>query len=101
MLAIPYTEEEKRLIDFVDSNAFGLREDFGTRFERTLQALSKLGMSQETSESSGRDHLNEALHTRAISQLRSLLGPILKGRRRVGVVLDILDEDCGGTLATL
>jgi hypothetical protein len=89
---IPYTDEEKRLIDFVDSTNFGLRDDFAARFERTVAALTALDVYADTTEASRRDHLNEALHARAIARLRSLLGQILRGRRRVAVLIDNLDK---------
>lgn len=89
---IPFTDEEKRLIDFVEANRFGLRDDFGVRFERTVSSLADLALSADTSEAAGRDHLNEAFHSHAITQLRALLGPILKGRRRVAVLIDNLDK---------
>jgi hypothetical protein len=89
---IPFTEDEKKLIDFVEANQFGLRDDFGVRFERTVSALADLRLSADTSEASGRDHLNEAFYSHAITQLRALLGPILRGRRRVAVLIDNLDK---------
>jgi hypothetical protein len=89
---IPYTEDEKRLLDFVDSTEFGPRNDFATRFERNITALTNLGLSSKTTESEGRDLLNEALHTQAIARLRSLLGPVLKSRQRVAVLVDNLDK---------
>jgi len=89
---IPYTEEEKKLIVFVESTKFGLREEFGARFERTVAALAALRAGSLATEAGGRDYLNEALHTQAIATIRSLLGPILKGRRRVAVLIDNLDK---------
>jgi hypothetical protein len=89
---IPFTDDEKKLIDFVETNQFGLRDEFGVRFERTVSAIADLRLSASTSEASGRDHLNEAFYSHAITQLRALLGPILKGRRRVAVLIDNLDK---------
>jgi len=88
---IPFTDAENQLLTFVQSNDFGLRGDFGTRFERTVNSLSELGLPDAT-ESAGRDLLNEALHTNAIARLRSLLGPVLRSRRRVAVLIDNLDK---------
>lgn len=88
---IPFTDAENQLLTFIDSNHFGLRSDFGARFERTVMTLSSLQL-MEASESKGRDLLNEALHSKAIARLRSLLGPVLKSRRRVAVLIDNLDK---------
>ncbi|HVE90926.1 MAG TPA: hypothetical protein VNE62_01305, partial [Actinomycetota bacterium] len=86
---IPYTEDEKALLSLVDKVEFGLRGDFGERFERTLGALETM---PSDSESAGRDFLTEALHAKAISALRSRLGPVLKSRHRVAVLIDNLDK---------
>jgi hypothetical protein len=89
---IPYTADEKKLLEFFDSTGFGLRQDFGARFERTVADLQALDMSPTISESKGRDLLNEALHSEAIARLRALLGPVLKSRQRVAVLIDNLDK---------
>jgi len=88
---IPYTEEEKELLAFVESVNFGLNDDFGGRFERTVGALQGIAKGDQ-SEIAGRDYLNEALHAQAIARLRSLLGPVLKGKQRVAVLIDNLDK---------
>jgi hypothetical protein len=88
---IPYTEQERRLLDYVESAGFGLREDFGARFERTVQSISGLVQNRH-SEAAGRDFLTEALHAQAIGRLRSLLGPVLKSKKRVAVLIDNLDK---------
>ncbi len=88
---IPFSEAENQLLTFIASNDFGLRSDFGARFERTVATLTTLNLAQ-ASESKGRDLLNEALHSRAIARLRALLGPVLKSRRRVAVLIDNLDK---------
>lgn len=88
---IPFTEQERKLLDYVESVGFGLRDDFGARFERTVMSISGL-VEQSHSEAAGRDFLNEALHTQAIGRLRSLLGPVLKSKQRVAVLIDNLDK---------
>ncbi|MEY2473792.1 MAG: hypothetical protein QOK28_3121, partial [Actinomycetota bacterium] len=88
---IPYTEPERQLLEFVEDAPFGIREDFGARFERTIATLN--GLSEfSTTESSGRDFVNEALHSAAIARLRSLLGPVLRSKQRVAVLIDNLDK---------
>jgi hypothetical protein len=89
---IPYSPAERALLDFVDVAAFGLREDFGARFEQTISALEVVDLASEPSEAKGRDLLNEALHAKAISRLRGLLGPVLRSRERVAVLIDNLDK---------
>ncbi len=89
---IPFTQEEERLLNFEKTMAFGLREDFGVRFERTVMALESLGLTGSVSEAKSRDLLNEALHSQAIARLRSLLGPVLRNRRRVAILIDNLDK---------
>jgi hypothetical protein len=88
---IPFTEDERRLLDYVDTAGFRLRDEFGVRFERTVTALATLPDADQ-SETDGRDFINEALHTRAIERLRSLLGPVLRGRQRVALLIDNLDK---------
>ncbi len=44
------------------------------------------------SDAEGRDLVNEALHDQAIARLRALLGPVLKSRQRVAVLIDNLDK---------
>lgn len=89
---IPFTEDEKRLLDFVETLPFSLRDDFGARFERTVRTLEALNLGELESEAKGRDVLNEALHAQSITRFRSLLGPILKHRHRVAILVDNLDK---------
>ena len=89
---IPLNEEERDLIGFVDENDFGVRDSFGIRFEKTVRALSSVGVDRASLEGEGRDLVNEALHTQAIARLRTLLGRVLKGRRRVAILIDNLDK---------
>jgi hypothetical protein len=91
-IGIPYTAGDKALLEFVDAAGFGLREEFGARFEQTIAALEALELSPSTTDSKGRDLLNEALHAKAIAKLRSLLGPVLRSRQRVAVLIDNLDK---------
>jgi hypothetical protein len=89
---IPFTGEEKALLPFVDQSAFGLRDGFAARFEKTVRAIAASGLSDATSDAQGRDLINEALNDQAIARLRALLGPVLKSRQRVAVLIDNLDK---------
>lgn len=91
-VGVPLTRDERALMDFVDSAEFGVLDDFAVRLERTVRTLSGLDVAAKGSEAEGRDALNEALHTHAIARLRSLLGPVLKNRQRVAVLIDNLDK---------
>jgi hypothetical protein len=89
---IPFTEEEKALLEFVDESTFGLRDGFAARFEKTVRSISESGLGDVATDAEGRDLINEALHTQAIARLRRLLGPVLKSRQRVAVLIDNLDK---------
>jgi len=87
---VPYTAEERLLVEFSENASFDLSEDFGVRFERAVTSLDALGAID--SDADGRDFLNEALQSQAIQRLRSLLGPVLKDRNRVALLIDNLDK---------
>jgi hypothetical protein len=71
---IPFTDDEKKLIDFVERNQFGLRDEFAVRFERTVSAIADLQLSASTSEASGRDHLKRlSILTPSLSFVRCLV----------------------------
>jgi putative transposon-encoded protein len=91
-MAVPLTDSERSLVEFVDETDFGLREEFAVRFERTVRAIETSGVASASSVGEGRDLLNEALHSEAIRTLRSLIGPVLKGRNRVAILIDNLDK---------
>jgi Cdc6-like AAA superfamily ATPase len=88
---LPFTEEERRLLEYVESVGFRLRDDFSVRLEGTVTSLAGFG-ERDQSEAAGRDHLNEALHAQAISRLRLLLGPVLRDKQRVCLLIDNLDK---------
>ena len=88
---VSYTEEEAALLQYAETVAFDLNSEFGVRFEQAVGSVTDLP-SHSQSESDSRDYLNEALHTQAIQRLRSLLGPVLKGKRRIALLIDNLDK---------
>jgi hypothetical protein len=87
---IPFTEDERKLLEYVDTVEFRLRDGFGVRFERTVNSLSSI--PEHPNETEGRDYVNEALHSEAIEHLRSLLGPVLRGKQRIALLIDNLDK---------
>jgi hypothetical protein len=89
---VPLSGPEDELMQFVDSTDFGLREEFAVRFERTIDSILKSGVVSSQTISEGRDLLHESLHSEAIRRLRSLIGPVLKGRKRVAILIDNLDK---------
>jgi hypothetical protein len=90
--AVPMTEAERALVAFVHDADFGLQEEFSVRFERTVAAIEESGLADAGTIGAGRDLLNEALHSEAIRRLRRLIGPVLRGRNRVAVLVDNLDK---------
>jgi hypothetical protein len=89
---VPMTEAERTLVAFVHDTDFGLREEFSVRFERTVAAIEGSGLADASTIGEGRDLLNEGLHSEAISKLRTLIGPVLRGRNRVAILIDNLDK---------
>ena len=86
------TESERQLVAFVNETEFGLRDEFAVRFERTVKAIEGSGFDTAESLTEGRNLLNEALHANAIRRLRNLIGPVVKGRNRVAILIDNLDK---------
>jgi hypothetical protein len=89
---LPFTEAELQLIRFADEAPFDIRADFAKRFEDAVSYLQVSGASEGKSVSTGRDLLNEAMHSDTIRRLRKLLGPVLSGRDRVAILIDNLDK---------
>ncbi|TDD64504.1 hypothetical protein E1262_28065 [Jiangella aurantiaca] len=89
---VPRTEDENELVSFVEAASFGIMEEFAVRFERTVSSIAESGVLDVGSIGEGRDALNEALHSEAIRVLRRLVGPVLKGRERVAILVDNLDK---------
>lgn len=91
-IAVPMTEAERKLVTFVNEAQFGLRDEFSVRFERTVRALEEANLGEVPGLNKRRDLLNEALHAEAIKRLRQLIGPVLKSRNRVALLIDNLDK---------
>ena len=88
---VPLTEQDERLVEFVDGLPFTIRTDFGLRFESTISALTGAGFWSSDNEH-GRNLLNEHLHSDLIGKLRTLLGRVLTGKQRVAILIDNLDK---------
>ncbi len=86
------TEAERQLVAFVNDTDSGLREEFAVRFEQSADAIEKAGLARTSSVNEGRDLLHEALHENTIRRLRKLIGPVVKGRNRVAILIDNLDK---------
>ena len=89
---IPLSDPENKLIRFVDQTPLNLRADFAVRFEAAVGALTESSLGKTGSIAAGRNLLSEKLHAEPIAKTRSLLGPVLKGRNRVAVLIDNLDK---------
>lgn len=89
---VPQSEDERKLLQFIDVAEFDPMDEFAVRFEQAVAALEASGIADAQITSEGRDLLNEALHSEAIRVLRGLLGPVLKGRNRVAILVDNLDK---------
>lgn len=88
---VPLSSDEQKFIDYVESAPFDLRADISTRLEQTLDHL-KRWVEVEQSSSPRRDLINEAFHAAALNQLRSVLGSVLRTRKRVAILVDNLDK---------
>lgn len=89
---IPITQAEGDLIRYADESRFGIREDFAVRLERTVDALSERLDLPPGGVADGRNLINEAMHSTALRELRRILGPVLRGKERVAVLVDNLDK---------
>jgi hypothetical protein len=67
-----------------------MRSDISTRLEQVLAHLLR-GIEQSTVED-GRNLINEALHSKALAELRVRLGLLLSKKTRVAVFVDNVDK---------
>jgi hypothetical protein len=91
---IPAGPGEEVLLEYLQSAAFDVRSDIAVRLDQALQNL-RAKLPDEVNVESGRVIINEAFHATALAELRHLLGPVLKDRRRVAVFIDNLDKGWG------
>ncbi len=88
---IPQTGSiEEQLITLLDQNNGELKEDFAIRLERCVNSVSSIKSKMAVQEFRGA--ISELLHQSILHDLRSLLGKLLKKRRRVVILIDNLDK---------
>lgn len=83
-------DPEWRLLEFITENKEWLKTDFASRLERAVEQLVSLGSIDGLADA--RERISETLHRGPLRQLKELLGPALKGRDRVSIVVDNLDK---------
>lgn len=87
-------DDETALMQLMDRNDEMLRKDFSIRLERCVEALYANEQGREGERSIEQDHISisESLHEGLYSELRLVLGKILKNKKRVAVLVDNLDK---------
>ena len=89
---VPYSTDEQEFLQYVEQAPFQIRSDISVRLEQVLNHMVALIEATTSDSPIGRNLINEALHTKALAQLRSRLGRLLKGKRRVAIFVDNLDK---------
>jgi hypothetical protein len=102
-LGVPSSQIELDFVDYIDHAPFDIRSDISVRLEQVLAHLRQSISDEKRKTDQHRNLINEALHTSALSRLRSQLGNLLKDKRRVAVFVDNLDKgwDLGADFKTL
>jgi hypothetical protein len=89
------SDDEQQLLALLNAKAGFLRKDFSIRLEECVEALnykvSKLKGDDRRREES-RLAISEAIHENVMGELRRVLGRVLRGRKRVAVLMDNLDK---------
>ena len=85
-----YGTPEWALITFLEGDGNYVNDEFAVRLERAVKALQAVQPRDEVA--AERRHIAEALDSGVSRQLRELLGPALKDRLRVAVLVDNLDK---------
>lgn len=88
---VPLSEEEQSFVEYASETPFDLKSDISVRLQQALTALNATTLQVEDGDMS-RNYINEALHSQALTMLRSQLGKVLKGKKRVAVFVDNLDK---------
>ncbi|MFN4001514.1 P-loop ATPase, Sll1717 family [Microcella sp.] len=88
---VPLSADEKSFVEYSSEAPFDLKSDISVRLQQALTSLSATILEVEDGDMS-RNFINEALHTQALAVLRSQLGKVLKGKKRVAVFVDNLDK---------
>lgn len=88
---VPRTEGESALVEYASRAPFDIRADLSVRLDQALSFLMERLPENSTVEA-GRNLINEALHSAALVDLRHVLGPVLREKKRVAVFIDNLDK---------
>lgn len=89
---VPYSDEETSFLAYAAGIPFDLHAEVSVRLEQALGSLLE-SLGPSTSDGAAeRNLINEAFHDHAIAEMRSRLGVLLKGRKRVAVFVDNLDK---------
>jgi hypothetical protein len=89
---VPKSVGERALLEYVEAAPFDVRAELSVRLDQALSFLLRATAGSSVSLESGRILVNEAFHEEALAKLRQLLGTVLKGKKRVAVIIDNLDK---------
>ncbi len=87
------SDDEQRLVEFVDTHAALLKPPFSIRLEAAVELLCDLDRYRPGDEQ--RAKVSEVLHDRILRDLRILLGNVLCEKNRVAILVDNLDKAWG------
>ncbi len=87
------TEEETKLLDYLDRNAEVFSLPFSQRVNRAVTSL--IGIASTGDPDQQRTRISELLHEREIRDLREHLGKVFMDRGRVAILMDRLDDPWG------
>lgn len=86
------TAEERAFREHLAAAPFNVRDELSVRLDQALSFLLAATDADRASIETGRVLVNEAFHESALAELRHVLGGVLKGRKRVAVLIDNLDK---------
>ncbi|HUF53820.1 MAG TPA: hypothetical protein VMR52_08615 [Dehalococcoidia bacterium] len=90
---IQRTEDEDKLLRYLDRNSEVLGLPFSQRVNRAVGSL--VGISRAGGADQQRTRISELLHDGLIAQLREILGNVLSTKKKVAILVDRLDEPWG------
>jgi hypothetical protein len=86
-----WTPDEHSFLGFADTHFPLFREDFSVRLERAARDL--LGVGEKDGIEATQIAVSESLHVGFLRELRTMLGKVLRNKRRVAVLVDNLDKN--------
>lgn len=86
---LEYDSPEWQLDEYCTDLDNGIDAEFAVRLERMVEKLASLPVNEGVE--SSREAINQ-VYSSVLSKLRSKLAPVLRGRRRVAVLVDNLDR---------